>query len=37
MIHELIFYVLDVIRTLATSNQAIYDNLLNIYFSALID
>ena len=29
--------VLDVIRTLGTSNQAIYYNLLNIYFSSLID
>ena len=29
--------VLDVIRTLGTSNQAIYYNLLNIYFSLLID
>ena len=30
-------HVLDVIRTLGTSNQAIYYNLLNIYFSSLID
>ena len=29
--------VLDVIRTLGTSNQAIYYNFLNIYFSWLID
>ena len=29
--------VLDVIRTLGTSNQAIYYNLLNIYFSLLIN
>ena len=29
--------VLDVIRTLGTSNQARYYNLLNIYFSLLID
>ena len=29
--------VLDVIRTLGTSNQAIYYNRLNIYFSSLID
>ena len=29
--------VLDVIRTLGTSNQAIYYNLLNIYLSSLID
>ena len=29
--------VLGVIRTLGTSNQAIYCNLLNIYFSSLID
>ena len=29
--------VLDVIRTLGTSNQAIHYNLLNIYFSSLID
>ena len=29
--------VLDVIRTLATSNQAINYSLLNIYFSSLID
>ena len=29
--------VLDVIRTLGTSNQAIYYNLLNIYFSPFID
>ena len=29
--------VLDVIRTLGTSNQDIYYNLLNIYFSSLID
>ena len=29
--------VLDVIRTLGTSNQAIYYNLLNIFFSSLID
>ena len=29
--------VLDVIRTLGTSNQAIYYNLLNIYFSSFID
>ena len=29
--------VLDVIRTLGTLNQAIYYNLLNIYFSSLID
>ena len=29
--------VLDVIRTLGTSNLAIYYNLLNIYFSSLID
>ena len=29
--------VLDVIRTLGTSNQAIYYNLLNIDFSSLID
>ena len=29
--------VLDVIRTFGTSNQAIYYNLLNIYFSSLID
>ena len=29
--------VLDVIRTLGTSNQSIYYNLLNIYFSSLID
>ena len=29
--------VLDVIRTLGTSNQAIYFNLLHIYFSSLID
>ena len=29
--------VLDVIRTLGTSNQALYYNLLNIYFSSLID
>ena len=29
--------VFDVIRTLGMSNQAIYYNLLNIYFSSLID
>ena len=29
--------VLDVIKTLGTSNQAIYYNLLNIYFFSLID
>ena len=29
--------VLDVIRKLGTSNQAIYYNLLNIYFSSFID
>ena len=29
--------VLDPIRTLGTSNQAIYYNLLNIYFSSLVD
>ena len=29
--------VLDVIRTLGTPNQAIYYNLLNIYFSSIID
>ena len=29
--------VLDVITTLGTSNQAIYYNLLNIYFSSLIN
>ena len=29
--------VLDMIRTFGTSNQAIYYNLLNIYFSSLID
>ena len=29
--------VLDVIRTLGTSNQAVYYNLLNIYFFSLID
>ena len=29
--------VFDVITTLGTSNQAIYYNLLNIYFSSLID
>ena len=29
--------VLDVIRTLGTSNQAIYYNLINIYFSSFID
>ena len=29
--------VLDVIRTLGTSNQAIYYNIINIYFASLID